>query len=316
MHFVRLPPIWPVGQLFNRAVSKEGKLSASVLAAVITGSLGFIASVVSLVFTRRTQDRQLVLKDRLDRMAHQEDAWRSYEFEARKRLYADVRPLLFQIAEHSHLGRDRIVRVLKNEYSPHDRVGTTALWIFEPLVLGRELQHRLTNVDLALDPAVRTQYAVIREMLTNLHAGKAIAAVEPRIPYRENNEQRGHLTWSQIERVIDLFTVREEKGSTRPLRQGEFEEELVSEHAQEIQEKLAVVNDLFGDLPPSSSRVLGRLLLAQAAFMNILIEMQASSASNVPASVLPVDANEINWRCMEPLDTPAAEAYVRGRLKL
>jgi hypothetical protein len=294
-----------------------------VAAAIITGSLAFIASVASLFFTKRTQEGQIELKDRLDRMAREENAWRAYEFEARKRLYADVRPLFFQIAEHSYLGCDRIVRILKNEVKLHDTkdIGTSSLRIFAPLVLGRELQRRLTNVDLKLDPAVRAQYVVVREMLTNLHGGRAIAAMEPRIPYRENgdkhredkDEKRGHLTWSQLERAIELFTVREKEGPTRPLRQGEFEEMLVSD-GPGIEEKLKVVNDLFGDLPPNSSRVLGRLLLAQSAFMHVLIEMQASGTSDFPASVLPGDAKEIHWRNMEPRDISAAEGYVRGRL--
>lgn len=297
----------------------------TILAAIVTGSLGLIASLVSLFFTRRTQEGQIELKDRLDRMAREEDAWRSYEFEARKRLYADVRPLLFQIAENSHLGRDRIIRVLKNEVQLRDKkdISTSSLWIFAPLVLGRELQRRLTNVDLKLDSAVRAQYIVIREMLTNFHAGRAIAAVEPRIPYRENHdekrendhEQRGHLTWSQLERVIELFTVREKDGPTRPLRQGEFEDVLASDRLK-IEAKLKVVYDLFGNLSPNSSRVLGRLLLAQSAFMHVLIEMQDSGTGDIPESVLPVDPKEINWGSLEPQDISAAEKYVRGRLKL
>jgi hypothetical protein len=70
------------------------------------------------------------LKAELDDLVGEEGAWRSYWFEARKRLYADVRPLLFQIAKYSYLGRDRIVRVLKNEVTVHDKVGNTALRIY------------------------------------------------------------------------------------------------------------------------------------------------------------------------------------------
>jgi hypothetical protein len=265
-----------------------------------------------------------------------QDAWRSYQFEARKRLYADVRPLLFQIADYSYLGRDRIIRVLKNEINVRDKVGTTSLRIFAPLVLGRELQRRLTSVDLMLDPAVEAQYAVIREMLTNLHAGRDIAAVDPRISYRMNGEPRGHLGWAHLDRVIELFTIREKDGTTRPLRQAEFDDMLASDQCMETGEKLSdqaweteekpsyrdkktedkmrVVNDLFGDLPPSSSRVLGRLLLTQLAFMHILIQMQTSGARYIPESVLPVEANKIKWNYMELQDISAAEEYVRGRL--
>lgn len=289
-------------------------MPASVLVAIITGSLALTASVVSLVFTAWTQSRQVKLKNRLDEMAREEDAWRSYKFEARQRLYKDVRPLLFQIAEHSYLGSDRIDRVLKNEIRVREKVETTSLRIFAPLVLGRELQRQLTNVDLALDPALRAQYGVIREMLTNLHAGRIIAAVYPRIPYRENNEPRGHLTWGQLERVIELFTVRGQDSSMRPLRQGEFDDKRASNPAWGIDE-LKVVNHLFGDLPPTSSRVLGRLLLAQSAFMHVLIEMEAGSRSDVPASILPVKSKDIYWGCMEPRDVSAAEAYVLARLK-
>jgi hypothetical protein len=308
----------------------------AIVVAIIAGVAGIVTSIVNYVlnkrtqrqqleFNERTQTEQLKLKAELDDMVGEETAWRSYWFEARKRLYAEVRPLLFQIAEHSYLGRDRIVRVLKNEITVHDKVGNTALRIFAPLVLGRELQRRLTNVDLALDKPVSAQYGVIREMLTNLHEGRAIADMEPQIRYRvdneTDNEPRGNLTWAQLDRVIELFTVREEDGPTRPLRQGELDDML--DRPQETEEKptdrpqkvLSVVNDLFGDLPPNSARVLGRLLLAQSAFMHVLIDMQARDASDPPSSVLPVSPDEIKWRCMTPEDVSAAEKYVGGRLE-
>lgn len=297
----------------------------AIVVAIIAGVAGIVTSAVNYVFNKRTQTEQLKLKAKLDNLAGEEGAWRSYWFEARKRLYADVRPLLFQITEHSYLGCDRIVRVLKNEVRPRDKVGNTALRIFAPLVLGRELQRRLTNVDLALDEPVSAQYGVIREMLTNLHEGRAIADVEPEIRYRvdneTDNEPRGNLTWAQLDRVIELFTVREKDGPTRPLRQGELDDmldrpqETAEKPADHPQKILSVVNDLFGDLPPNSARVLGRLLLAQSAFMHVLIDMQARDASDVPKSVLPVGSDEIKWRCMTSEDVSAAEKYVRDRLE-
>ena len=327
-------------------LTKEGPIVSALVrchrSAIIAGVAGIVTSTVNYVFNKRTQTEQLKLKAELDDLAREEGAWRSYWFEARKRLYTDVRPLLFQIAEYSYLGRDRIVRVLKDEVRPHDQVGNTALRIFAPLVLGRELQRRLTNVDLALDKSVSAQYGVIREMLTNLHEGRAIADVEPKIRYRVDdgldNEPRGNLTWAQLDRVIELFTVREKEGLTRPSRQGELDDML--DHPQETAEKpadwprkiLSVVNDLFGDLPPNSSRVLGRLLLAQSAFMHVLIDMQTRDASDPPSSVLPVGSDEITWlhdagrhisngevrrrplriRQTQPRDKSAAKEYFRS----
>src|SRR5258708_5012838 len=76
----------------------------------------------------------------------------------------------------------------------------------------------------------------------------------------------------------------------------------------------SVFNDLFGDVPPNSARVLGRVLLAQSAFMHVLIDMQAHDASDVPKAVPPVSSDEIKWRCMTSEDVKAAEIYVQGRL--
>lgn len=289
-------------------------MSGTVWAAIITGSLGLLASVVSLVFNARNQRKQAEFENQLKRREAEEDAWRAYEFQALKRLYGEVRPLLFQVAEQSHLGRDRLGRVLKGEINALEKVGTTTLRICAPLVLARDLQRRLTNVDLALDDSVRNQYFVVREMLNNLHAGRAIAAVEPKIDYRRAGDPRAHLTWSQLDRVIEVFTVREADGSTRPMRQGELDAMLVPERVAELDEKLKVVRALFGNLPEYPSRVLGRLLLAQAAFMHALIQMQDSAKNGIPISVLPIKASDVDWPFIGPADVAAAEAYVRGRL--
>src|SRR3954465_2419097 len=113
-----------------------------VIAAVITGVLGLVASVISLVWTQRNQSRQDTFRQALDNLTREQDARRSYEFEARKRLYAEVRPPLLQIRGQAYFGLDGIKRVLRGEVTLQRKVGSSAIRFFAPIVLGRDLQQR------------------------------------------------------------------------------------------------------------------------------------------------------------------------------
>src|SRR5688572_28485981 len=167
----------------SRGFTRRGRHLSSpwygvVIAAVITGILGLVSGVISLLLTRRNQTRQATFQQKLDNltkekdarrsyMTKEQDARRSYEFDARKRLYTEVRPLLFQISEQAYSGLDRIKRALMGQVALDRNVGSSALRIFAPIVLGRELQQRLTSVDLTLDQSIRLQYMIVRELQYN-----------------------------------------------------------------------------------------------------------------------------------------------------
>jgi hypothetical protein len=292
-----------------------------VIAAVITGILGLVSGVISLLLARRNETRQAAFQQKLDNLTKEQDARRSYEFDARKRLYTEVRPLLFQISEQGYSGLDRIKRALMGQVALDRNVGSSALRIFAPIVLGRELQQRLTSVDLTLDQSIRLQYMIVRELQHNLHAGRAVAAIDPKIPYREqpySAEPRGHMTWSQLERAVEFFTVREPNGHVRPLRQGELDERMANDE-QRTKNTLMDLEALFGHLPINSSRILVRLLFAQASLLHVLIHVQATDSLTPPTFSPPVAPQDLRWPELDATllqeDAAAAQTYVGIRLQ-
>jgi hypothetical protein len=78
-------------------------------------------------------------------------------------------------------------------------------------------------VDLSVDPTIRAQYNVSRELLWIIHEGPDIALADPAIDYREEDKReelkvpRQHLTFAQLQRLVDVFTVTDEDGTRRPL---------------------------------------------------------------------------------------------------
>jgi hypothetical protein len=273
--------------------------------ALVAGGFALLVSVATAVFAyagqrrladataaaNRVRDQRLA---HLERETAQETALRAYEYEARKRLYAEVRPLLFQLRESCPPAADRLRRILRGDIvMTLGQFGTTAQRIFAPLVIAREIQRKLTAVDLALDPALRSQYVVARELTVNLHNGRALAATVPELPgylaERGATGRRQHLTYAELDRLVDFLTVREPDGSGRPMRQAE-----VDDVAGADDRPLRAFESLFGDAGPAGTPVLWRLLLSQAVLLGVLVDLVDRNAGS-PRAVLPADIDRYGW---------------------
>ena len=172
-------------------------MDAAVVAALITGSVSLLVAVFSVTFTVRTQaktakensarDKELArLNASLAQRRDEEAAQRDYTYDARKRLYTEVNPLLFRLRELCPGSIWRIRRIVNEEIEVrseyHARTSTQRL--VGPLVVAQEIQRHMTAVDLRVDPTIKAQYIVSRELLWILHEGKAISAAPPAIRYR------------------------------------------------------------------------------------------------------------------------------------
>jgi hypothetical protein len=126
-------------------------LAASVLAAVVAGSVKL-----------RADARITRLTKRLDEEGRERDARRDYEYEAKKRLYEQCEPLLFQALELSESARDRVVSLARSARrddirpdgsgwlaTPGYYFKSTAYWLMAPMTTFKILQGRLTSIDLA-----------------------------------------------------------------------------------------------------------------------------------------------------------------------
>ena len=82
----------------------------SILPAVVSGAFSLMVAVYSLIRSMTNQRSLELLRANLAQAKAEKDARIDYEYEARKRLYHECEPLLFQLTEvtASALARDRL----------------------------------------------------------------------------------------------------------------------------------------------------------------------------------------------------------------
>jgi len=80
----------------------------AVIAAFIAAFASLLVAILGYFITKKNQSEVETLKAHLAEQQAERDARRDYEYEARKRLYHDYRPLLFQLVERSQVALNRI----------------------------------------------------------------------------------------------------------------------------------------------------------------------------------------------------------------
>ena len=211
------------------------------------------------------------------------------------------------IAREASGGIRRIVRE-DIEVATDRHLLTSTQRLVAPLVIAQELQRHLTSVDLQLDPTMKAQYIVARELLWILHEGTTIAEADPVIDYRTadgHKEPRQHLTFAQLQRLVDVFTQSDTDGVRRPIKLSELGDR---KGDQQVAEVLNRMKTLFTSSSASSTPVLWRLLLAQASLMHVLIDLVDRGSANVER-VLPVDIEDFAW---SPVRGQSFEAQIRA----
>ncbi|UQU66790.1 hypothetical protein COUCH_11200 [Couchioplanes caeruleus] len=198
--------------------------------ALVTGGLAFSAAILvavlnnkslrALAESKKLADQKLSQQQaeersrlvRLESLQSEESAAlkakREYEYEALKRLYTVARPLMFQLGEACEVSNRRIDKILLGVIKLHagsSSLVTTAYRLGAPLVLVVALRRELTTTDLSLDPRLREQYVVARELLFVFQNGYELAACSLRVPdYRKNkHEPRQHLTVRQLDGLLE-----------------------------------------------------------------------------------------------------------------
>jgi uncharacterized protein YxeA len=75
--------------------------TTDIIIAIITSVISLVTAAVTAIFTRKNDSRLKYLENKLAIERAEQDARRDYEYEARKRLYQECEPILFQFAELS-----------------------------------------------------------------------------------------------------------------------------------------------------------------------------------------------------------------------
>jgi hypothetical protein len=163
-----------------------------VVPAIIAAAASLIVAIISALASARTSKRVGVLTSELEkqklRLASEleeqratRNARRDYEYEAKKRLYEECEPLLFQALDLAENARYRVMSLARSarekEVRPDGsgwlgRTGyyfrSTVYLLLAPMTTFKILQRRLTTIDLSLEPRLQTQYELSKLLFLSL----------------------------------------------------------------------------------------------------------------------------------------------------
>jgi hypothetical protein len=236
------------------------------------------------------QEKLTALKATLDDRNSASAARRDYEYEARKRLYDEVEPLLFQVYEALEEAHHRVRSLART--ARNGNLGwlagdgyyltSTVYKLLLPVAHLRLIQRRMTFVDLGLDPHIELRYLLLKLHARSFTDDFIFAQTSPPLPYDPNHAEwpkkreenpavyaRQALTVGDLECVADLLIVRDGEKS-RAMSYGEFDG-LVTKSL--IDENLLEAFMLFRGFSPQRKPVLARLLVAQACLSGFILSI-------------------------------------------
>jgi len=335
-----------------------------VLVAALSAFISVIATVINYLGNRKAQlenerfklgaakEIEKIKEDIAERKS-EKDARRDYEYEARKRLYQQCEPLLFQLYEASENALHRIFSLArtakKGDLEPQNswlgRPGyylrSTVYNLLAPVALFKLIQGRLTLVDMAVERSIRRQYSLAKAIYISFTDHFDLAEISPEIPYEGNHPQQYELRqteparyWRQgipigrLDVAAESLLVRDASGGVKLKSFGEFETEFFEGEDLRIPENMRDFIDLFILFHPRSRPVLWRILVVQAHIYRALLAVAQSGAdaSTTPLQVIPrEDRKRFDWRTArdqnpdkEVLDEPfsVCEEYLRTHVRV
>ena len=315
---------------------------ASDTTSVIVATIAAVASVADAIITgvvsqraRRRNDAQLeLLRAELQEAQKERDAQRDYRYEATKRLYAELQPLLFQLAEACESAYRQIKGLARaarqGRLDPGEGswlkggyfLRSTVYRLLVPVALVDLIERRLTYVDLTLDAALREQYRFARAVVNTWNSGFDFTTSPPAIDYRphdadaerlaaENPPTFGlqHLFAGQIDRIAGRLIVSDGNRERR-LRFGEFEDNYEQDPA--VQSDVAPVMALFTDFHPRTSPILWRMLMAQVHLYKAISLTFSNEGEDVAAPAMVIGSAELESFRWDDLSGPEAQAVKDG----
>lgn len=318
-------------------------LVTSVIAAI--ASLG--GAALTIFWGQRVKhedDEQLErLKSKLLDWQGERNAQRDYRYEAMKRLYTDLQPLLFQLAElcdSAYLHTRGLARTARNGNlgagpqswldDPEDDyyLLSTVYRVLVPVAVVGLMRRRLTFVDLTVDQELAQQYRFARALSGTWNSGFDIAGKDPELHYRPHDpdaralsaESPGvyglqHLYAGEVDALVSCLVVADPDGRVRPRTYGEFEE---AHREAAARDRVAPAVELFTAFHPRTHPVLWRMLVVNAHLYRAIARTFGGAGGVVaPGEALPPEErSKFDWR--EPgsaeSEQEAVENPFRGAL--
>ncbi|MEV6639094.1 hypothetical protein [Amycolatopsis sp. NPDC051371] len=170
-----------------------------MIATVGAALVALFSAAYSVRLTTRTSREVEVLKADLAREAAADKSRRDYEYEARKRIYAECEPLVIRLAESCDYAAARIISLTDerrwgelratrdpNRYwmlTKSSEVISTAHALLEPLSLFALLSEKVTLVDLGFDQRLAEIYTLARAAYQTHLDDYQIAAIGQPLDY-------------------------------------------------------------------------------------------------------------------------------------
>src|SRR5215813_10103522 len=150
-------------------------LNVKITVALISALASLLVAVITYVLNRSNQRQVEELKADLQEKQAEKNALRDYEYEARKRLYHECSPLIFQLLDQAEGVINRIGNLARTASQGNLEPGRT--WLsrryykqstyyrfLSPLATLKLLQSRLTTIDVSLDSYLYCQYLLARQI--------------------------------------------------------------------------------------------------------------------------------------------------------
>jgi hypothetical protein len=316
-----------------RLVIENGTANVKVWIAIISAIAALIVAIINHFSTRSNQRAIEGMRDaQKDR-----DAKRDYEYEARKRLYHDCGPILFQLTELSESAYHRIRGLAAAARDGNLRVGpdsflrdkyfllSTLYRFLAPSAALKVLQRRLTSVDLSLDSAIQRQYILARQVFFALGAEFTFAKLSDvplrYEPFDKNADEKARsapdVYWRQglpigvMEVAIEVLLSAEEQGAARVMTYAECEA-ANSKKESRVHKEFQEISFLFEDFHPRTRPVLWRMLVTQACLYRVLSQPIELVKNPWDIRVLRIPDSErsaFDWRSDGDKDIPDSEIW-------
>jgi hypothetical protein len=292
-------------------------LSVLLSAGVIVAVIGAATSLVVAFLTRRAQldvakinnlleQGRIRLSSNLENQRGAEQARREYEYDARKRLYSECEPLLFQAVELAQNARHRIESLARSARTSDIRAdGTgwlarhgyyyqsTAFFLLAPMTTYKMLQRRITAIDLRLEPGLHAQYELLRLLYQTFGDDFQLAGLDE-TKYDPDKADATEPNWQALRADQPAVFARQgfyvgtlemlvegliaTSGPPRCKTFGEFSADFERDDRNGT-EFTSNLQEVFEGFHPKRKPILWRVLIAQVALYDAFINAQTPDSS-------------------------------------
>ncbi len=316
--------------------------AAAVASAVFGSVLAFVTSRRAARDQRKLEDlrreAQLQLEDirkeslselenlkaELASRAAERSARRDYEFESRKRLYAETAPLLFQFYENASYTINRIRNLARAS-----RSGELPAWLdapdtyylhstlhsfLVPLASIQILREQLTALDLSLDPVTERQYELGKAINRSFNRDVMFAAEAPAVHYVPAMQAHGGQTTpaqgvvgGELQRAVRCSVIPD--GQRRHVISFAELSDGLKQPGSDIARALDAFMQPWIGFTPAGRPVFWRILMAQL-FLYRAVRLYRQGPLDDEALLKRVQLSEQEWHEFAYSDDPACAADI------